>query len=129
MHTFLYRWLWPALLLLLSLAALWATFIMPDTLVRPALVMAFLFICPGIALMRFLRLQEWYVELTLGVALSLALDGILATIFLYAHIWWPSVIIGILFAVSLVGACAQILLLRTPPTVVVVTESAPAGEV
>jgi hypothetical protein len=72
--------------------------------VRSALVAAFVFLCPGLALVRLLRLEEPLFELTLGIALSLALAGLVSVALLYAHAWSPGKGLAILAAIALGGS-------------------------
>jgi hypothetical protein len=68
---------------------------------RPALAVAFLLICPGLALVRLLRPGDMWEELTLGIALSIALSTAVATVLVYAvgnlH---PALVLVVLVAVS-----------------------------
>ena len=85
------RWslLWPAVILLSALAAGLVNFVIPDVVGRPIIVMWFLFVCPGMVLVRFLRLSEAIAEWTLAIALSLSIDAIVAGIQMYAGLWSP----------------------------------------
>jgi predicted nucleotidyltransferase len=102
------RLLWPAIIILSTIAAGLATFVITDTAVRPFIVLWFLFVCPGIALVRFFRLEELVVEWILALALSFAIDAIVAGALLYAGRWSPTTIIAILMGISLGGALLQI---------------------
>ena len=63
--------LWPAVILLSALAAGLVNFVIPGAVGRPIIVMWFLFVCPGMVLVRFFRLSEAVSEWTLAIALSL----------------------------------------------------------
>jgi hypothetical protein len=115
---FLFRsaWLWPIIILLLTAAAS-LVILVPEViatsaveLLRPSLVMAFLFICPGMAIVRFFRLCEMVAELVLGVTLSFIIGAFVAGIILYANRWSPVLIFDILLGFCLAGAVAQLLL-------------------
>jgi hypothetical protein len=101
-------WLWQAIIILSAIAAALFTFMFPETPLRPIVVMWFLFICPGMMLVRFLRLNELVVEWVLALALSLALDAIVSGIVLYAEKWSPIAILGIIIGLSLAGAITQL---------------------
>jgi hypothetical protein len=47
-------WLWPTILILSAIAAGLVTFVLPGIVVRPIVVMWFLFVCPGMVVIRFL---------------------------------------------------------------------------
>lgn len=103
------RWLWPTIIISLSTVATGlVTFVNTDIAVRPFIVLWFLFVCPGMALVRFFRLEELVVEWILALALSFAVDAIVAGILLYAGRWSPTAMLGILMGISLGGAIIQI---------------------
>src|SRR6266516_769312 len=101
-------WLWPAIIVLSTVATGLVTFVITDIAVRPFIVLWFLFVCPGMALVRFFRLEELVVEWILALALSFAIDAIVAGILLYAGRWSPTGTLGILMGISLGGAILQI---------------------
>jgi len=70
---------------------------------RPALVIWFVAICPGMAIVRLLRLDSLLVEVTLAIALSLALAGLIASALVYAGLWSPNLVLELLVAIT-VGA-------------------------
>ncbi len=102
------RWIWPVLIILSALGAGLMTFGDTVSTMRRALVLWFLFICPGMAFVRLLRLNDGIAQLTLAIALSLALDTIVAGSMLYAGVWSPKGILSIVIALSLLGAALQI---------------------
>jgi hypothetical protein len=101
-------WLWPTIIILSAVAAGLVNFAFTGTALRPIVVFWFLFVCPGMVLVRFLRLNEPIVEWTLALALSFAIDAIVAGILLYAGRWSPSGILSILIGLSLCGAIVQL---------------------
>src|SRR5450755_1579720 len=108
-------WIWPTLILLLTAAA-WLVTLVPDLaalgagFLRPILVLAFLCICPGMAVVRFFRLNDAIAEFILGLSLSFCIGALVAGIILYANIWSPTNIFTILLGFSVVGAILQLLL-------------------
>lgn len=100
-------WLWPAIIILSTVAVSLVTFVVPDIPLRPLIVMWFLFVCPGMVVVQFLRLNEPVAEWTLALALSLSIDAIVADILLYAGRWSPTVILIILIGFSFSGAFLQ----------------------
>lgn len=101
-------WLWPAIIILSAGATSFVTFVVPASPLRPIVVMWFLCVCPGIALVGLLRLNEPVVEWTLAVALSFAIDAMVGSIQLYAGRWSPTLTLEILIALSLAGMIMQI---------------------
>jgi hypothetical protein len=106
-------WPWPIILILSTIAAGLVTFVLPGIVLRPVIVFWFLFVCPGMALVRFLRLKEPVVEWTLALALSFSIDAIVAGIQLYAGGWSPSITLVIIMFLCLGGAIMQIAMLRS----------------
>ncbi len=104
-------WLWQAIIILSTIAAALFTFLFPEAPLRPIVVMWFLFICPGMMLVRFLHLNEPVFEWVLALALSLALDAIVSGIVLYAGKWSPVAILSIIISLSLAGAITQLKML------------------
>lgn len=105
-------WLWQAIIILSAFATALFAFLFPVTPLRPFIVMWFLFICPGMMLVRFLRLNEPVVEWVLALALSLALDAIVSGFVLYAEKWSPVAILVIILGLSLAGAFTQLAMLN-----------------
>lgn len=101
-------WLWPVIIVLSALAAVLATVVVPDTPVGLIIVMWFVFVCPGMMLVRFLRLNEPVVEWVLALALSFAIDAIVAGILIYTGRWSPTGILAILIRFSVVGEIVQL---------------------
>lgn len=104
----LIRVLWPTIIICSALAALMAMLVFPGTILRPALIIWFLFICPGMALVRFLHLKELVDKLALALALSFSIDGIVAGIYLYAGHWSPAEILITLAITSIVAVVIEV---------------------
>lgn len=100
-------WLWPVVLILSTVAVAVVTEVTPDVPLRPYIVMWFLFVCPGMSLIRFIRLRDAVAEWTLALALSFTLDASVATVLMYAGLWSPSMILGILMGLCLVCVIIQ----------------------
>jgi hypothetical protein len=75
--------------------------------VRTLLTVWVLGVCPGLAVIGVIGLRDPWIEVTLVVALSLALDVIVAGALTYTVGWSPDVAMAILLTVSLVGAVIQ----------------------
>ncbi len=99
--------LWPTLLLLSAMATWIVNALMPSMALRPLIVLWFLLVCPGMALVRFLRLREPIAEWTLAIAVSVVLDALVASVQLYAG-RWPTLGLNILIGLCVVGALVQL---------------------
>jgi hypothetical protein len=75
---------------------------------RPAIVFSFLLVCPGLAFVRLLRIQGPLIELTLAIALSIALDVIVAEAMVLTRQWSPELGVTALAGLSVTGAVVQI---------------------
>jgi uncharacterized membrane protein len=81
--------------------------------VRPALTFWFLFVCPGMAYVRLLQLNELWLELTLAVPLSIALNVAVSLLMLYTNTWAPGGALVMLIALSIVGVVLQLVVPQT----------------
>jgi cytochrome c oxidase subunit IV len=95
--------LWPAVLLLSTLAVGVTTFGDLQGPVRTLVSLWFLLVCPGMALVRLMHVPGRLMELSLAVALSVALGTIVSSTLVYAHQWSPEVGLGALMAVTVAG--------------------------
>lgn len=102
-------WLWPVIITLSAIAAYLAATFLPGTLETLVIIMWFLFVCPGMALARLLRLQEPVMEWVLALALSFAIDGIIAGILVYTGAWLPMRTLAIISGVCAVGVSGQLI--------------------
>lgn len=85
-------------------------YLLPEApVLRPLIVLGFLLVGPGLAIVPFMRLPDLARELTLGLALSLALDISLTLIFLYSGAWSIVWMFAILLIISISGALIQLL--------------------
>jgi hypothetical protein len=83
--------------------------------VGPALVLWFFLLCPGMAVVRLLGLKDHLTELTLAVALSIALDLIVAETMVLSNLWSPRGALWTLVGVSICGAALQLTRLPARP--------------
>jgi hypothetical protein len=100
--------LWPIIIVCSALAALMVMRVFPGLPERPIFIMWFLFICPGMALVRFLHLKELAVKLGLALALSFSIDGIVVGIYLYAGHWSPFAIMLTLTVSSIAAVIIEL---------------------
>jgi len=105
-------WVWPIFILLSTLAVTLITFLFPGVSVHPFVVMGFLFVIPGITVIRFFHLKDLAVEWMLALVLSFTIDAFVAGIILYAHLWSPIHIISFLIGFCFSGAIAQLAIIR-----------------
>ena len=64
-------------------------------------VVAFVLVCPGLAIVRLLELREPLLEVVLGVTLSVALAGLVSATQLYLGAWSPAGTVAILVALTI----------------------------
>jgi len=103
-------WTWLGIIVLTTIA-LWLTSrVLPGTMLHVAVVVWFLFVCPGMVLVRFLRLNEPPVEWILAIAMSITIDAIVSGIQIYAGRWSPGATLGVLIVFCIDGALVQLLM-------------------
>ena len=99
---------WP---LIIIVSALGATLVVIGDIgapLRPIIIFWFVLVCPGMAFVRLLRLEERITELTLAVALSVTLGTIVAEVMVLNRIWSPQGGLFVLVGLSLSGTIWQI---------------------
>lgn len=104
-------WSWPIVIITSALAVNWVVLAESQSAVRPLLVLWFLLVCPGMAYIRLLRFESFATELTLAIALSLALDTIVSGSLVYAGAWSTLTGLTVLGCISVIGALAQLVVL------------------
>lgn len=102
------KWLWPAIIIGSAVAIGGLVFSDLTSPIRPILALWFLVVCPGMALVRLLRLQNAWAEVALATAVSLSLDTGVSLGLVYGHYWSPKLGLAILICVSLLGAAFQL---------------------
>jgi len=107
-------WLWPALIMLSAAGIALVFFAGVAAPARPFVALWFLLLCPGMALVRLLRVGAIAVELSLAIALSLALDTLVAGVMIYTGTWAPERGLIVLIAISVLGAALQAISSRRP---------------
>ncbi|MDQ3865332.1 MAG: hypothetical protein M3304_00670 [Actinomycetota bacterium] len=100
--------LWPAVSVVSTVAV--AAVVLSDVAprVRAAFVLWFLVVCPGMALVRLLRLRDRIAEWTLAVALSIVLAILISSVMLYAGKWSPVHGLAILAGTTLAATVADV---------------------
>jgi uncharacterized membrane protein len=99
--------IWPTTLALWAALAVAAVFADIESPVRPALVLLFLLVCPGLALVRLLGITDRVTELTLAIAVSLALNALVPGLMLYLGAWSPRAGLLILIAITAVATAYE----------------------
>ena len=82
-------WTWPATIIASAGAISLAVMCGASPVVRVSLALWFLLVCPGMAVVRLLRISDRSSEFALAVACSLGIEAILATTMVYAGLWSP----------------------------------------
>ena len=75
---------------------------------RLAVILWFVLVCPGMAVVRLLRVEDVVTELALAVALSLALAMAAGGVALYSGLWSPGATLAILIAFTVGVAVAPL---------------------
>lgn len=101
-------WVWVAVSLISSAGVAVVVFADVGSRLRPFVVLWFVVVCPGMAIVRLLPVGERLAELTLAVAVSLALGIIVPGTMLYAGFWSPEIALAILISITLIGTIVEI---------------------
>lgn len=99
-------WLWTGIIF--SGAMLMTFSIGMNWVMRPWIAFGFVLFCPGLALVRFMRLPNLLTELGLAVAVSLGIIVIGLEFMLYLHHWSPVTALYLLIALCYISAALQI---------------------
>ncbi len=101
-------WLWPGIILVSAITVILFSLADVDSPLRAAIGFWFMLICPGMALVRFLRLKDPVNELVLAIAVSIGLGATVATAMAITRSWSPEWALMILAYISIVGATLQL---------------------
>ena len=93
--------LWPWFVLASSIAVVSFVVLDVDSPIRLFVVVAFLIVAPGTAIVRLLRIPDRIAELTLGIALSAAVDGTVPGVLMYAGFWSSDLALLIVISITL----------------------------
>jgi hypothetical protein len=96
--------LWSVAILGSAVAAAVGSLAPPGEPLRMLVESWFLLVCPGMAIVRLLRLQDGLAEWCLAVALSLTLDALVPDVMVYAGVWSPDAALASLVVLSAVAA-------------------------
>ena len=95
---------WPLILVISGILAAVLAFGDIHSAVRLPVVVWFLLVCPGTAIVRLLDLEDLLAEVTVGIALSAALAIIVSGVMLYAHAWSPQATLAVLLGITMFAA-------------------------
>lgn len=106
------KYSWPFFIVLVTI--LMSFFVLTDIVhpIRPLITFLFFFLCPGMAFVRLVQITHPFIELTIGVALSLAFGQLISMTVLYIGLWSLSVNVFLLTLLSLIGAILQIIQIK-----------------
>ncbi len=91
------------------LSALVAFFSQSEYFLRAPLVIGFLFLCPGLVLVRFLEIQDRFIELTLAIALSIAMNVVISEMMVFVNWWLPHAALFVLLYLTMAIALYDLL--------------------
>ena len=106
---------WPIIIIVSSLGISLTVWLNIESPIRSGLAFWFLLVCPGMALVRLLRLKDRLIEWTLAIALSIALSTLVSETMLLTQQWSFKATLAVLIVVSLSGAALQIYHARRHP--------------
>ena len=99
----------PPLVVLVSAALAIGTAIGPGgSDVHMLAIVLFVLICPGLAVVPLLGLDDVWAEVTLALAVSVTVSTLLTTALLFAGLWSPVATFIVLVAISVAGAALQL---------------------
>jgi len=101
--------IWPYLISTLAGASVVLVLLDVAVPARPVLVLAFATVCPGMALVRLLRLDEPLPEFLLAVVVSLCLAALVATASVYVGAWNARIDLLAIVEVTLIAVLADLL--------------------
>jgi hypothetical protein len=84
-----------------------------DSPLRPALLLSFLLVGPGLALVRLLHLGDLLAELTLACALGVVLTTFVSAGLAYSGYWVPGVGLALLICMTLAANSVEALRITT----------------
>ena len=85
-----------------------------QSLLRSAVVLWFLGVCPGLAFIGAIRPTDPWLEAALTLALSFAINVLVALVIAYGFGWSASAALAIVVTLTLAGAAVQVVLPSEP---------------
>jgi hypothetical protein len=99
---------WLVLVLIWAGAACLVVFLNAPVLLRGLVGLTFTLFVPGLTIVRFLRLTDTLLQVSLAVATSLALEVIVSFTMVYAGAWSPRVALAIVAGIGVVAAAVEV---------------------
>lgn len=78
-------------------------------ILRAIITTWFLLICPGMAFVKLLRIEEQAIELVIALAVSIAMSTLVSEAMALANIWMPRIALVVLMGISGVGVMLQVI--------------------
>ena len=94
---------WLAVVLASTIAVIVVSVVGGPEVVRAPITVWFIAFCPGMAVVRLLRIDDAVAEVMLAFALSFALAGLVPGVFLYLGAWSPGWSLAVLVVITVVG--------------------------
>jgi uncharacterized membrane protein len=111
------RFFWPIFIytmLIVSLILVWQDSQFPQ---RPFITLLFILLCPGMAYIRLIPIDSRYIELMLGVTLSIAIGQLVSMAILYLGHWSVELNMILLGTLTFVGTSLQMRQLLFSPDI------------
>lgn len=99
--------MYPIVLMLSCIGALLVSMLPLFQALRIPVLLWFMLVCPGLAFVQLLRIDQPLIELSLSIALSLAIEMMLALIMLLLGLWHPQQALLALVGITAVGTLIQ----------------------
>lgn len=105
-----HRLTWPVTCTALGLLAVVLVVVDASSVLRVPVVLTFLLVCPGLAIVRLLRISDTATEWSVAVALSISLDGLVTLVQAYTGTWSPTGAMLVLTAITLAAVAIEVVL-------------------
>lgn len=102
------RSLWTPTLILIA-GLLVSVLSQSELAIRGPLVLLYSLIVPGLVFIRFLRIHDRFVEITLAIALSIGLNTIVSEFMVFSRAWSPATGLFVLVYLSMAAALYEML--------------------
>ena len=109
-----HRMTWSVSCVTLSALAIVLVLFDANTVVRAPVVLTFLLLCPGLAIVRLIGISDVTTAWSVAVALSFSLDGLVALIQAYTANWNPTGALLVLTGITLAAIAVDLLVHRRP---------------
>lgn len=100
-------WFWVLAIFVSLIMTILVMYAAPGTSIQPLILIWFLCACPGLTIMRFLRLKDTLIVSGFALALSLVVDALVAGLQIYTGIWSPPGTLLVLLFLCLTGVAIR----------------------